>query len=125
MELVLFNFFSGDYDEHSVISRAKEYVSLVNEAYSLLDLKTKANQKKALDIFKGINKNLQAEYKEYSKKEYRDMPNESTVANNYIWSIRDIVGHLNGTNTYQHLSSNLYDVRFYFRYYMRKLIDEE
>lgn len=119
MEEIYFDFWNKEYSDDEIIERAKEYCAKVDEAFEYLGTKKKADEKKAFQIFKEINKCLRLEHKMYLKNVYNEVPQEYKIINEYLWSIKDIMGHINNTNSYERLSSNLYDVSFYFRYYMK------
>lgn len=116
MEEFYFDFLNEDYSDTEIINRAKLYIRKVDEAYSLLSDKKK---KEAFQIFKEINKAIRYEYDKYSKQKHLEIPSKHKIYNQYIWAIKDISSHLTNTNSYASLSSNLYDVSYYLKYYMK------
>lgn len=84
----------------------------------------KVDKAGAMQILKELNKALNKEYKHYQLVRVQKVINLSPSALAYTTAIRDIHANQKQNNTYDKLSSNLFDIQSYMQFHCRKYIPE-
>lgn len=105
--------------EEEVLEHVQYYYDLAEKGMELLKL----NKSEALKCLKEIRKTMSLEYKYYTKRKLQNIMWDNHVYNQYYHYIQDAFVKQNNPNSHEKLSSNLYDVWDYTKYYYcKKLI---
>ncbi|UFH65069.1 hypothetical protein KQH81_00385 [Clostridium cadaveris] len=113
-----------EFDKRNVrIEEIKEhvkfYIDKSNDGFKLL---SDGNKKDAMEVLKEIRDIMKLENKYYNKSKLEDVILSKKEYNNYCSALRDILAHQINTNSYDNLSSNLYDIEDYMMYYCADIL---
>lgn len=104
--------FSKTPSKLSIYQHLCYYHNMANDNFIIID----EDKQNALLNFKKIYQILGKEYKEYSKVRNSDYILSSGLYAQYVGNIIDAYAHCLKVNSYENLSSNLYNIRDYMTY---------
>jgi hypothetical protein len=107
--------------EEQIISHVKHYVELAEKGLQTIE----KNKSEAMSCLREIRSTMAEEYNYYSRSRVQETMEDNHLYNTYYAFIQEAFVKQNAPNAYSNLSSNLYDVMDYGRYYFRKYLDVE
>lgn len=107
--------------ESEMVEHVNYYYHRALDGLKMLD---KEDDAVAMQILKELNKNIKKEHKHYQLLKVAEVVNRSPLAMAYTTAIRDIHANQKQNNTYDKLSSNLFDIQSYMQFHCRKCIQE-
>jgi hypothetical protein len=117
-ESVLY-FDKQEISDGQINSHVLHYVKLAEDGLKYLNNKDKQN---AMKYLKTIRVTMKEEYKYYTKSKVQSLMWENEKYSKYYHFIQDAFVKQNSPNAYATLSSNLYDVFDYGRWYYRDIL---
>lgn len=116
-----------EFDKRKVdVSEIQEHVIFyIGKSDYGFKLLSDGDKKGAMGVLQEIRKIMKLEYAYYSKSKINDIILNDVNYNNYCSAIVDIIAHQTQTTSYKMLSSNLYDIGDYMRYYCSDMLKQK
>lgn len=121
IEVSVLLFDKNNVTEEQIKTHVLHYVGLAEKGLKMIQVDKAA----AMTCLKEIRSTMKEEYKYYSRSKIQGLISGNHLYNTYYAFIQDAFVKQSNPNSYDKLSSNLYDVMDYGRHYFRNYLKED